>query len=354
MKNNKISSLLGFLMLASIVMSFFGSCSSDDGASSVSKLQIETVSKAMSSSTPVKPEDNDSITAVGYPGVTYIIKGSGFTGLKHVYFNDVESYFNPVMVTDNTIFVAIDSDTPYENGSSKLKVVTDKGTFVYPFIIGPPAPVIESFNPVNAAEGDIITIQGNFFLSPSVSFGTAVGTVVSSTLKEIKVKVPAGADKKYVKVTNITGFATSTYAVNTAVFDDVFYNGYAFPDWNNHTYVTDGTAAQGSVYAQKKLGAYDNLQGNWSWNDQLSDYAGIRITMRSSVAGTVKFVFNGDWSERNMIAVTTEWKTYFIPWSEIGNPTAVQNFSFQNFTKNSDGDGLAITLDIDNIGFVLK
>ncbi|MBZ4042998.1 IPT/TIG domain-containing protein [Flavobacterium hibisci] len=353
MKNNKISSLLGFLMLASIVVSLLSACNNDDGASST-QLEVVSVSKAMSSSTPVKAEDNDSITAIGYPGMTYIIKGSGFRNLKHIYFNDKESYFNPTMVTDNTIFVAINSSTPYENGSSELKLVTDAGTIVYPFVIGPPAPVIHSFNPVNAAEGDIITIRGNFFLSPSVTFGTTVVAPVSSTLEEIKVKVPAGADKKYIKVTNITGFATTQYAINTAVFDDVSYNSFDFPDWNNYTYEKDGTAPQGLVYIRKKMGAWDNLQGNWSWNDQLSDYAGIRVTIKGSVPGTVKFIFNGDWSERNMLSITTDWKTFYIPWSELGNPTAVQNFSFQNMTKDSNGDGLANTIDIDNIGYYLK
>ena len=354
MKNNKSSSLLGFLILASIAMGFFGSCNNDDSASSVGKLEIASISKAMSSSNPVKIEDNDSITAIGYPGITYIIKGSGFASLKHIYFNDKESYFNPTMVTDNAIFVAINSDTPYENGSGELKLVTNNGTVVYPFIIGPPAPVVSGFNPVNAVEGDIITIKGKFFLNPTVTFGNTVVAPLSSTLEEIKVKVPAGADKKYVKVTNITGFSTSYYAIGTQFFDDVAYNGYDFPDWNNYTLEKDGTAVQGLIYIRKKLGGYDSLQGNWSWDDKLSDYAGIRITIRGSVPGTLKFVFNGDWSERNMLAITTEWKTFFIPWSELGNPSAVQNFSFQNFTKTANGDGLTNTIDIDNIGYYLK
>jgi hypothetical protein len=353
MKKFNFLYLRSFLAIVSLILTcFFTSCSDD---SEVSSTTITSVSTAMVTPEDGSPVQIDVPTEIGYPNNTYFIKGAGFSTLKKVYFNGVESYFNPTMVTDNVIVVTIDQDTPYENGSDELKIVTNLGTATYHFIIAPPAPVLtKGFNPINAEEGSEITIYGDFFLDPIVTFGTIPANVVSSTMTEIKVKVPAGAENQYVTVKTISGSVTSTYAFGTAIYDDESY-GCKFPSWNNHTYESDGTADQGLVYIQKKMGAWDNLQSDWdSWYDKLAPYKGIRLSVKASVAGTVKLIFNGDWSERNMMTVTQGWNTFEFTWAELGDATYVQNISFQNMTKDADGNGIPNTISIDNIGFVLK
>lgn len=355
MKKFNFLYLRSFLAIASLfLICFFTSCSDDDSGTA-NKTTITSVNTALTTPEDGSPVEIDVPTQVGYPNNTYFIKGTGFSTLKKIYFNGVESYFNPTMVTDNVIVVTIDEDTPYLNGSNELKIVTSLGTSIYPFIIGPPAPVLtKGFNPVNATEGSVISIYGDFFLDPVVTFGTIPATIVSYTMNEIKVKVPADADNKYITVKNITGSITSSYAFGTAIYDDVSH-GCAFPSWNNYTYETDGTADQGLVYIQKKMGAWDNLQSDWnSWYDKLTPYKGIRLSVKASVAGTVKLIFNGDWSERNMMTVTQGWNTFEFTWAELGNATFVQFIGFQNMTKDAEGNGIPNTISIDNIGFVLK
>ena len=317
MKNFKIHNILSLFFLAAIFIIGFGSCSDDD-SSSLAPLTVASVSKAMNSSKPSNPADNDSITAVGYPGVMYIIKGSGFTGLQKIYFNDKESYFNQTLVTDNTIFVTVDKNTPYENVSNELKIITSSGTITYPFIIGPPAPILtHGFNPVNAVAGDEITIYGNYFLNPIVTIGTTPVELVSSSMTQIVVKLPADSDNKYISVSTISGKVTSTYAIGSAIYDDTSYYGLGFPAWNNQTYVTDGTADQGKIYMKIKLTAWSAFQGDWSWYDKLAPYGGIRVAIKAKNPGAVKFCFNGDWGDATspLLSVTTEWKTFYIPWS---------------------------------------
>jgi hypothetical protein len=346
MKNIKIKYLLSIVSMALLVLGAFSSCSDDSADSGSGTLTITSVDKA---------EEGDLVPVTkGDPKNYYIIRGSGFTTVEKIYFNDFDTYYNPVLVTDTEIFVLIDEKTPYANASSKLKVVTKLGTIVYDFVISPPSPTFGSFNPVNAAEGDVITIYGNYFLDPIVKIGTETVPVISSTLTEIKVKLPAAADKKYISVTNISGTTTSTYAIGTALFDDVAYYGFTFPAWNNLTYESDGKAEQGLINIKKKMAAWDNIQGDWSSYDQIADYSGIRIAVRADNPGTLKFIFNGDWSERNMLTVGTGWTTFVIPWSALGNADQVQNISFQNMSKNAAGDGVENTFYIDNIGFVLK
>lgn len=346
MKNIKIKYVLSFFLMASIFMSLFSSCSDDNGSSSSGPLAITSVAKAV---------EGDLVPVTqGDPKNYYIIRGSGFLSTQKIYFNDFDTYFNPTLVTDTEMFVLIDEKTPYANASNQLKIVTKNGTITYPFVVSPPSPNFGSFNFVNAADGDIITIYGNYFLNPIVKIGTATVPVISSTLTEIKVKLPTGSNKKYVSVTTISGTATSKYAIGTALLDDKEYYGFDFPAWNNHTYETDGKAEQGLVHVKKKMAAWDNLQGNWSWYDQISDYSGIRISVKADVPGTLKFIFNGDWSERNLLTVGTGWTTFIIPWSALGNATHVQNISFQNMSKDAAGNGIENTFYIDNIGFALK
>lgn len=337
--------LLPIISMALLVLGVFSSCddSSDSGSGAP---VISSIAKA---------EEGDLVPVTqGDPKNYYIIRGSGLSTVEKIYFNDFDTYFNPTLVTDTEIFVLIDEKTPYANASNKLKVVTKLGTIVYDFVIAPPSPTFGSFNPVNAADGDIITIYGNYFLNPIVKVGTVTVPVISSTLTEIKVKLPAGSNKKYISVTNISGTVTSAYAIGTALFDDVAYYGFTFPAWNNHTYESDGKAEQGLIHIKKKMAAWDNLQGDWSWYDQIADYKGIRIAVRADNPGTLKFIFNGDWSERNMLTVGTGWTTYVIPWSALGNADHVQNISFQNMSKDAAGNGIENTFYIDNIGFVLK
>lgn len=355
MKNFKNFKLLSFFVIASMFIIALSSCTKNDDDTSLTNLSIISVSKALNGSpNNGNPENNDSLTSVGYPSNMYIIRGTGLTKVRHVYFNDLESSFNPTLVTDNVMFVTINKDTPYTDVSNLLKLVSDSESATYPFVVGPPAPIFSSFNPINAVAGDIVTIKGEFFLDPIVKFGDIDAEVLSGgTLNEIKIKIPAGANKKLLTVKTISGSAVSTYAVGTAIFDDKFYSPWTIESWNNHTYETVTNAQQGEVVIKKRMAAWDNMQGNWDWNDQIADYSGIRISIKAEKVGRIKFIFNGDWSERNMLDVTTEWTTYVITWDKLGNPPAVQNISFQNFTIVG-GNGVENTFYIDNVGYAIK
>ncbi|GGK22375.1 hypothetical protein GCM10007962_15680 [Yeosuana aromativorans] len=344
MKNLKTKNILAFFIMLSIVVGSLSSCSTDDNSSSsFAPPVINSVSRAQ--------EGDLTPTTVGYANNMYIIRGSGFLSLEKVYFNDTDTYFNPTLVTDTAVFVTVDQNTPYENASNELVLVTKGGTVTYPFVVAPPAPqMLRGFNPVNASEGDEITIYGNFFLDPVVTFGSIQAEVVSNTLTEIVVKAPAGSDKQYVTVTTISGSVTSTYALGTALYDDIWYGGFAPPDWNNHVYETNDTAAQGTTYFKKNMGGWDNLQGEWSWDDQIADYAGIRMSLKGPEGSKIKLVFNGNWSDDTapVITLTSEWKEYYFTWADLLNADHVQNISFQEFT----GDGGVYYFD--NIGYILK
>lgn len=339
MKKIKINYVWSLFLLASLASGLSG-CSSDDNGGAAP--MIESVSAAADEVlTPV---------TVGYADNLYIIHGSGFATTQKIYFNDKDTYFNSTMVTDTDIFVVIDRDTPYADASNKLRVVTANGEAEFDFVVAPPAPGMHSFNPINAADGEEITIYGSFFLNPVVTVGGVPAEIVSSTLTKIHAILPPGSQLKTVKVETISGSSEFGTAVGTAIFDDVFYSPFTIESWNNHEYVENqALAAQGTTYIKKVIDGWGNIQGNWAWNDQISQYTGIHFYLRSEDAGKLVWIVNGNgWGmDTHAIVTGPQWKEVRLTWAELGNPAALQNISFQEFT------GSAHTYYIDNIGYTV-
>lgn len=345
MKNIKIKYLLPVITMAFMVLSVFSSCDNDDSSGSSGAPVITSVAKSV---------EGDLVpVTVGDPKNYYIIQGKGLSGVRKIYFNDFDTYFNPTLVTDTAIFVLIDEKTPFANASNKLKVVTNQGTVLYDFVVAPPTPRFDSYNPINAAEGDVITVYGNYFLNPTVKVGTVDVPVISSTLTELTFKMPANASNKYVTVTNISGSAVSKEAVGTALFDDKWYNDWMFDGPDGKVSLESSGAVQGKVMLKSVNDAWSGNQfrnKDWATLD-VTNYSGIRLWIKGDKAGKVAVILNGNWSDPDakVIEVTTQWKEYNLPWSSWPFAvTGLQTLVLKDFT------GEKSNYYLDNIGFTLK
>jgi hypothetical protein len=345
MKNIKIKYVLGFITMASIFASLFSSCSNDSSSNSSGPLAITSVSKSVAGDlTPVTKGD---------PKNYYIIKGSGFLSTQKIYFNDFDTYFNPTLITDTEIIVLIDEKTPYANASNQLKVVTKNGTITYPFVISPPTPKVDSYNSINAAAGEEVTIYGNYFLNPIVKVGTENVPVTSSTLTEIKFKMPANATDKYVSVTNISGTTIAPDAIGSALYDDILQGDAGHNTWSGSD-VFDTANTTDKVQGMKSI---KFVFGGWNGADMrfasrnISQYKAFRVKVKSistNSDASIKFVFGG-WAYQIIKKFGTDWTTIEIPFSDIGNPT-----TFDQLTLQESGNFGGNTILFDNMGFVLK
>lgn len=345
----KTTKYLSLLLIVLFSASLFQSCNNDDD-------ELQGVSAPVIEYVAASVDENGQAanplvaTEIGYANNTYVIHGKGFSSLRHIYFNDYESQFNPNLVTDTDIFITINKDTPYSNVSNKLKLETAFGTVEYDFVIAPPVPVFSSFNPVNAADGEVITLKGNYFVDPVVKVGETEAEVISNTLTEIKIKLPEGSQDKKITVTTLSGDSTWDTAIGSAIFDDVFYGGWNIEEWNNHQLVTDPeNAYQGNVYIQKEISGWDNIQFNWIYNEEvISKYDGIQFAVRSDAPGKLQMVFNGDWSDNAERTFTTdkEWTVIKLTWAQLGNPTEVKNITFK------ESSGQSHTYSFDNITYI--
>lgn len=332
-------------MMAFMVLGVFSSCNNDDSSGSSGGPVITSVAKSV---------EGDLVpVTVGDPKNYYIIQGTGLSGVTKIYFNDFDTYFNPTLVTDTAIFVLIDEKTPYADASNKIKLVTKQGTILYDFVVAPPTPKFGSYNPINAAEGDVVTIYGDYFLDPVVKVGTTQAEVISSTLTEIKFKMPANTTDKYVSVTNISGTTTSEEAVGSALYDDVLqgdaghwmWNGSDVFDTNFKDDVVQGEAAIKFVF-----GGWNGADMKFNSRD-VSKYKAFRVKVKSVSTNTdasVIFVFGG-WAYQIKKPLTNKWTTIEIPFSDIGNPTI-----FDQLTLQESGSFGGNTILMDDMGFVLK
>lgn len=332
------------MIMVCIVLNVFSSCDNDDSGSSNAP-EITSVAKSVAG-------DLVPVT-IGDPKNYYIISGKGLSSVTKIYFNDFDTYFNPTLVTDTEIFVLINEKTPYANASNKLKLVTKNGTILYDFVIAPPTPKFNSYNSINAAAGDIVTVYGDYFLNPSVKVGTTDAEVISSTLTEIKFKMPENAVDKYVTVTNISGSTSSQQAVGSALYDDVLQGATGHWTWNGaDTFDTDfkDDKVQGEAAIKFVFGGWNGADIKFNSRD-VSKYKAFRVKVKSistNTAASVIFVFGG-WAYQIKKTLTSEWTTIEIPFSDIGNPT-----TFDQLTLQESGSFGGNTILMDDMGFVLK
>lgn len=350
MKNLKRIYSLSLAIVSSVIFSFVSSCSNDDDISSSSSAIPEITKVFEAGDVDFTPVD------LGYPNKTYVIQGSGLSGVNKIYFNGVDTYFNQTFVTDNNVFVTIDLDTPYAGDeiTNELKIVSANGKEAkLPFVIAPPAPlIIKGFNPINAVEGEDITIYGDFFLNPEVTIGDVEVPVISSTLTEIVIKAPANIEDEKITVTTISGEVVSTQAIGSALYDDELRGDAGHWTWDGSAIVTDYSedSTQGVNSMKFELGGWSGADFKFNSRD-VSKYKAFRLRVKSltdNAGASVNLVFGG-WAYQIPTAMTSAWTYVEVPFSEIGNPT-----TFDQLTIQESGNFGGNSFLFDDMGFVLK
>jgi hypothetical protein len=151
----------------------------------------------------VNPAQADSFFTQAAPGTLVVIQGSGFNGLKAVFFNDSLATVNTVYATNTNIIVSIPGGTQTAATDPKvpnqIKVITDHGTALYSFSVVLDAPVITAITFDNT--GSVLYIQGKnlvgiskitFPVGAQGNYDTATGYSINTTWTQITAGVPPG------------------------------------------------------------------------------------------------------------------------------------------------------------------
>lgn len=136
-------------------------CSDDDNGGSSAAMQInqiylENVDDEVNQDRPVE---------FARLGQLLRIEGSGFSGLKNIYVNGYETYFNNALMTDNNVWVTLNAATPIDKADADVRNTivfykNDNNKLVYEFTIRAAAPAVTSVDNTLPKAGETVTVYG--------------------------------------------------------------------------------------------------------------------------------------------------------------------------------------------------
>lgn len=306
------------LCLAVIALGLTG-CKDDDSSSSaqmkIDKVFLENIDDDV---------NKDREVDFARLGQLLRIQGSGFTGLKKIYINGYETYFNNALMTDNNVWVTLNSKTPVEKASDDVRNTivlykNDGNRLVYPFTIRAAAPSISSCDNTLPKAGEQVTVYGSN-LQETVKVTLPDGTVVESGItcdedgKWYSFTVPTSANL------GVAGSLTSEGANGTAI-SPTYFN-----DFTNFVTDFDGKGELGSWSA------------TYSSDDLVDDPLG---TGRGKVAMLVP--------QSRLDAGGLDAGSNSLLWATAGNDNANDDWSSRMYTtipKETSAANVALQFDI--------
>jgi len=167
-----------------------------------------------------------------YLGETIAICGSDLGDVQQVWFNDQKALLNPAYITSEAIIVDVPNAIS-DNVTNTVRLVTSGGeTATVDFYTKVPDPVVSSMSCEWANPGDVVDINGDYFVTDSeypiqITFpgGATVAQddILSFSRTKMTVKVPQGADQEgrpTVTTRYGEGMATFVYRDSRAMIFD--------------------------------------------------------------------------------------------------------------------------------------
>lgn len=295
-------------------------------------------------------EKSDSIVTHAFMGTTIAIMGENLTSVKEVLFNDQKTVLNTSLITSTTLITTVPTVIPSVVTNKMYLVSVGGDTVSFDFGVDVPAPIVSSMKCEQVADGGTAVIRGDYFLDdPNIPLevifpGNIKATNIISIAKtEIKVEVPAGAQRGQINVKSLYGNGRS---------------GFWFRDNRNIILDFDTKKATGG-WREGKLGSVDpdGIDGNYvrfkgsldaaaadGWNEDDFSFnlwgkkaglpEGDLFTLDPANA-VLKFEVNvvSAWSSHAMQIIFTPWATFdtngyiadgktpralWIPWLSTG------------------------------------
>lgn len=94
------------------------------------------------------------------------LEGNGFFGVKKVYINGYDTYFNRAYVSDRSMIVSINKDTPVSDCDPEvrntIRLVKDKTELTYEFLIRNGYSIIKNISNTLPQPGETVTVTGSY------------------------------------------------------------------------------------------------------------------------------------------------------------------------------------------------
>jgi hypothetical protein len=241
----------------------------------------------------------DSSVTAGNLGNYYVIEGSNLGTTITVSFNGVSAYFNRALGTDNSIIVAVPSNTPYDGpqATDSLVVTTEHGTAYYKFAIIPPPPTPSTYSDYDFWNGSEISLKGVGFAgvtSVGLTGTSATVTVLSQTDTTMVLQFPSATINRGNLVFSYTSVgSTETRTDGQELIDlDNAYNLFAFANFQNGfgdwswTHPPSGNPATGPTHSYGYTQSFELVFPNGGW--QMEGF-GSGSTTNQPIFSTYKY-----------------------------------------------------------------
>lgn len=316
---NNIWLLLGFLG----ILGFATACDDDEDTSGSTPIVISNVYLQEAESTVPSRAVNFARL-----GQVLRIEGSGFTGMRRVYVNGYSTYFNPVYVTDNNMFLQLSGDTPTSEAEADVRntihFVKTAAELVYPFEIREAAPAITGISHTMPLAGESITIYGTGLVEISkVVFPGDIevteGIVSDEEGTFVTVTVPSGiTESGSLLVEGANGGAYSPAYFNFkegVILDFDGLGAQGFWSWSE-----TGSMINDEDLMSESIGTGNVSQGNYV------PHRPARLTEFSPAANRRSEVWTaGD---------TDDWRGQLTPYIPASTPVSEVAFQFDIYVPN--------------------
>lgn len=252
-----VNKILLIVLLAVGAASTFISCTKDDapGTPTINYVRI------------TRPESSDSLLVGAGQGQLIAIVGENLQEAVEIWFNDQQSRLTPTYVTNTSILVRLPAQIPIVV-TNKLKIVFKNGfELLHTFEVQISEPVVNGMLCEHVNEGDIATIQGNFFYEPlTVKFtGGVDGEIVAVEDQQIQVRIPAGAQAGPVTVATNFGETKSNFWFRDT--RNTFIDSDPYEGWWNSSYVVTSPGPDDPPKISGNYIRYKKMTSAWSWNE---------------------------------------------------------------------------------------
>jgi len=227
---------------------------------------------------PVDYASRDSLLTSASLDQTVCLVGNNLRSVVELYFNDQKAVLNTSYMTDHTLIVTVPGDLPTVVSDKLYMVTTKKDTVSYDFGVTIPQPVISSMSNEWAAEGEEVTIYGDYFLDYDnfpleVYFGSSYTLpreyITSITKTSITFTMPADAPHEKISIESKYGKTNAPFMYMDERgmlfdFDNACSTGTVLGNhgWHAQVIQSDDTSLSGNYLLLGK-----NTMDDATWND---------------------------------------------------------------------------------------
>lgn len=231
-----------------VILAGFASCTDDNGDAypggndpvTVNNVYLENVNDTV---------NTDRLVTFARLGQTLRFEGTGFGGLKQIFVNGYNTYFNTATATNNMLILALDSKTPISEAADSVRntiqfVKRDGTIYTFEFDVRAASPQITNVSSTLPAAGETVIVTG------------------SNLQETTEITLPGG-----IKVTDITNAPTEE---DGEWFSFVMPSGVT--ESGRITTVGANGSAQSAAYFNDSKGMLLNfdgvgVQGEWGWTE---------------------------------------------------------------------------------------